>query len=101
VVVHETNYEQNLNRGTLDIKSDLCHHDIFLDKAPIPPPPPNSTLWETPGKSYQRGRLSTIDLLVPTSSDKLLFIMNFFYLETQLSKQEERGQLFLYDVILF
>jgi hypothetical protein len=41
-------------------------------------------LWETPGKSYQMGWLSTIDLLVPTSSDKLLFIMNFF---TFITKQ--------------
>jgi hypothetical protein len=41
-------------------------------------------LMTSPGKSYNRGRLSTVDLLVPTSSDHLLFILKiFFYIFTK------------------
>jgi len=40
-------------------------------------------LWENlnawPGNPYGRGRLSTVDLLVLTSLDKLLFILKYYF----------------------
>jgi hypothetical protein len=43
------------------------------------------------GNSYRRGRISTVDLLVLTSLDKLLFtqkILLFFFYKTSYSNKE-------------
>ncbi len=52
--------------------------------------------WEGAGKPYWKGRISTVDLLLLTSSDRLLTILNLyfsiFYRTTFLNKEVNRTE---------
>jgi hypothetical protein len=45
----------------------------------IPPPPPPQNNILSPRKSYRRGQLCTVDLLVLTSLDRLLLILKTLF----------------------